>query len=384
MKKLKQQLKASRFIKYIYEFIFQRPIYNLFNKSHKKKMLFSYSTYHFNKSNYTSHSNYQESKLIAKIFDSLEYQVDIINNDRPYDGNLALYDVIFGEGIPMYQAVENKVSAVVIYYGTGSHPWHCTNSSLSRIVDFYNIHQVSALSSGRISDYRWGLAASMADSVICIGNEKTKKTFIENGSKIVLPLDPTFIPRSDSISILNEKNMNKAKKQALWFGSYGLLHKGLDLAIEAFREKPEWTLHVCGYTAAEANLLSTINPSSNVHIHGFVDVLSESFKEIAIECGFVILPSCSEGTATAVITAVGNGSMIPIVTAECGFDIDDFGFNIELNKLSIIDTMNAIDKTPEATLYHMAKNANSVVRERYTLSNFENTIQSHIRKLLMY
>ena len=142
-------------------------------------------------------------------------------------------------------------------------------------------------------------------------------------------------------------------------------------------------MHVCGYTAAEAKLLSTINPPSNVNIHGFIDVLSESFKDIAIQCGFVILPSCSEGTATAVITAVGNGSMIPIVTTECGFDIDDFGFNIQLNELSIIETMNTIDETSAATLYNMAKKANAVVRERYTLPNFEKTIQSHICKLLV-
>jgi len=382
LNKIKQKLKKNKLIKIIYEMAFQRPKYNYFGTTHKKKMLFSYSTYHFNKSNYTSHSNYQESKLIATIFDRLGYQVDIINNDRKHSGCLGEYDVIFGEGIPVYQALESNVNAIIIYYGTGSHPWQCTNSSLSRLVDFYKVHKFSALSSARINDYRWGLAASMADYVICIGNETTKKTFIDNGAKVVFPLDPTFIERTDNECFLKNKNMNEAKKQALWFGSYGLLHKGLDITIEAFRAKPDWTLHICGYTAAEEQILRTINPPSNVVIHGFINVLSDSFKQIAMQCGFVILPSCSEGTATAVITAVGNGAMIPVVTKECGFDIEDFGFNVNLNKESVIDLMTRIEVLSEDVLQQMAISANLAVRKRYTLANYETNIESHINKLL--
>ena len=379
---IKQKLKKNKFIKLIYEMLFQRPIYNFFGADHSKKVLFSYSTYHFNKRKYNKHSNYRESKKIAEIFDRLGYRVDIINNDREHAGSLKDYDVIFGEGIPMYQAIDNKIAATTICYATGSHPWQCTNASLSRVVEFYNTYQVSALSSARIKDHRWGLAASMSDAVICIGNEVTKGTFTRNGSKTVLRLDPTFIERADSTSILKERNMTKAKQQALWFGSYGLLHKGLDIAIEAFRGRPDWSLHVCGYTDAEATLLSSIKIPENVHIHGFIDVLSDSFKEIAIKCGFVILPSCSEGTATAVLTAVGSGAMIPIVTAECGVDIDCFGFNIELSKMSVIETLIKIESMSVSQLNHMAIQANDAVRKRYSFANFEKNIESHLIELL--
>jgi hypothetical protein len=366
----------------MYESIYQRPILNLYGKSHSMKVLFSYSTYHFNSHNYSSHSNYQESNVIANIFDKLGYQVDIINNDREYRGSFSEYDLVFGEGIPMFQVIEKEVKAKIIYYGSGSHPWQCANASLTRLVDFYKLHKVTALASARINDYRWGLAASMANYVICIGNETTKQTFIDNGSSAVFPLDPTFIERNDSESILNKKNFAVARKHALWFGSYGLLHKGLDITIEAFRSKPDWTLHICGYTEAEKKLLQVINPPSNVVIHGFVNVLSDSFKNIALQCGFVILPSCSEGTATAIITAVGNGAMIPIVTNACGFDIDDFGFNIELSEKSLITVLEKTEEFPETVLKQMAISANNVVRKRYTLNNFEVNIESYINKIL--
>ncbi len=115
----------------------------------------------------------------------------------------------------------------------------------------------------------------------------------------------------------------------LYFASYGLLHKGLDLAVEAFREFPKWTLHVCGYTQRENEFMKSLNLPKNVIVHGFIDIESSIFQELSENCGYVILPSSSEGIATSVLTAMGRGTMIPVVTKECGIDIDDFGILID-------------------------------------------------------
>lgn len=380
----KKSIKKNKILKSIYELLFQRPIHNLFKRNYDKKVLFSYSTYHFNNKGYLAHSNYQESHVIANIFDSMGYQVDIINNDRPFCGDYSDYDVIFGEGFPLNgAALASKAKSVKrIFYGTGSHPWHCTNSSLKRDVEFFHQYKCSPVNSSRLLDFQWGLAASKADAVICIGNETTRNTFLENDAQYVYPVDPTFHQRSDSKDILKLKDMKSCRKTALWFGSYGLLHKGLDLAVEAFREKTDWTLHVCGYIEPEQDLISIIAPPENVIIHGFLDIQSSEFKILASNCGFVILPSCSEGTATAVLTAVGNGAMIPIVTAECGFDIEEFGLSIELNKHSIIETINEIENMYDEKLTEMATKAHTVVSTRYTLDNYEKTMTSHLHHIL--
>ncbi|MEI2422314.1 hypothetical protein V6O07_18685, partial [Arthrospira platensis SPKY2] len=61
------------------------------------------------------------------------------------------------------------------------------------------------------------------------------------------------------------------------------------MAVEAFRDNPGWTLHICGYTEAEKDLLDVIDLPENVVVHGFIDVFSEEFKKICLDCGFVLL-----------------------------------------------------------------------------------------------
>lgn len=380
--KIKSIVKKNKILVKVYEYLFQRDIVNLFNQSHTKKILFSYSTYHFSKADYTKHSNYNESKVIAEIFDSLGFQVDVVNNNRKTNLELSNYDVIFGEGIPIYQAIDSKIKAKKIYYGTGSHPFHCTQQSISRLIDFYRKKAFLATGSLRTNDYRWGVAASLADAVICIGNEVTKSTFKEQGSINVYTLDPSFHARDDALSIAQSKDFEICRRSMLWFGSYGLLHKGLDLAVEAFRDNPGWTLHICGYTEAEKDLLDAIDLPENVVVHGFIDVFSEEFKEICLGCGFVLLPSCSEGIATAVITAVANGAMIPLVTNESGFDINDDGFAIELNAESIVKVMCSIDGLNKDRLKTMSLNAQKNTLLRYTIENYKNNMKRCLKEIL--
>nr|WP_283106361.1 glycosyltransferase [Shewanella submarina] len=222
----------------------------------------------------------------------------------------------------------------------------------------------------------------MADAVICIGNDVTRSTFKEQGASSVYSLDPSFHAREDALTIGQSKDFDTCRRSALWFGSYGLLHKGLDLAVEAFRENPSWTLHICGYTEAEKELLDAISLPENVVVHGFVNVFSEEFKALCLDCGFVLLPSCSEGLATAVITCVANGAMLPIVTKECGFDIGDNGFKIELSKLSITQVLHEVDKLESELLKSRALAIQADSLERYSLDNYKTSLINSIRDIL--
>lgn len=380
--KFKSILKSNKVILNTYEYFFQRDIINLFSSSCSQRVLISYSTYHFNKKSYTSHSNYQESKVIADIFNRMGYQVDVTNNNKITKLDLSQYDVIFGEGLPLYQALEYDTKAIKIYYGTGSHPFHCTQSSYSRLIDFHKKNKFLAASSLRVSDARWGVAASLADAVICIGNENTKKTFLLNGSKNVHTITPTFHKREDSESIGKSRDFKTCRKTMLWFGSYGLLHKGLDLAVEAIKKNPEWTLHICGYTPTEKEFLDALSLPINAIVHGFIDVYSDEFKALASECCFVLLPSCSEGTATAVITAIGNGAMLPIVTKECGYDVNTEGFIIELSVESIESELKKINKMSVQELKELSLQGQHAAIKKYTLENFKLQMEANIRAVL--
>lgn len=381
IKRTKEYLKKNGIILNIYEFVFQSPITNYFKKQHPKKVLFSYSTYHFNKKNYAAHSNYQESLVIAKIFDEMGYIVDIYNNNREYKIDFTQYDIVFGEGMLMFQAIRQNTNALTIYYATGSHPWQCSQASLNRVVDYYKKNNFLALDSTRLQDYKWGLAASLCDAVIVIGNDNTKKTFVDNGAYNIYKINPTFHTQKEMKEIQKDP---ESSKSMLYFASYGLLHKGLDLAVEAFREFPDWTLHVCGYTQRENEFMKSLNLPKNVIVHGFIDIESSLFQKLSENCGYVILPSSSEGIATAVLTAMGRGAMIPVVTKECGIDIDDFG--ILIDSLTVNSVKKAIKQCEMMSYDELMINSTKVMEkayEAYTLLNYENTLKEHLNTILI-
>jgi glycosyltransferase involved in cell wall biosynthesis len=99
-------------------------------------------------------------------------------------------------------------------------------------------------------------------------------------------------------------------------------------------------LHICGYLDLEIDFLKTYKEillnSPNIFLHGFVNINSREFKKLMEECSFVICSSWSEGCATAVITAMGNGGLIPLISRQCGIDIIN-GIVIENNTIDIIE-----------------------------------------------
>ncbi|NDV13294.1 glycosyltransferase [Crenobacter caeni] len=376
-----EMLKKQQTFVTIYERIFQRPILNIFNKKHNKSALISYSTYHFKKKNYTPHSNYQESVFMANALDELGYNVDIENNNRFSKLDLSKYDLIIGEGIPLFQAAATFSPAIRVFYATGSHPWQCNNASLGRLTDYFNKYKKLPLESLRINDYRWGIAANAADAIICIGNDYTISTFIDYGCKNIYRINPTYHTNNDFTNKSLEQ-IEKSRKTALWFGSYGLLHKGLDITIEAFSKRPDWTLHVCGHTSKEAYFLNNLPIGKNIYIHGFVNIESSKFKSIINDSCFVILPSCSEGIATSVITAMGRGGLIPIVSKQCGIDIGDFGIEIEeLTCSSIIQTLDYCDSIETNTLLNNTEKSHHEATIKYSEYQYREKMKEYIHEI---
>lgn len=121
----------------------------------------------------------------------------------------------------------------------------------------------------------------------------------------------------------------------------------------------------------------------NVIIHGFLNVESDFFSELAARCLYVILPSCSEGIATSVITAMGRGAMIPIVTKECGVDIDDFGISINaLNCDSVCDSLRYCDAISDSELLTRSIAAYNDANTMYTFDAYKRDMMSILTKLI--
>lgn len=337
--------------KLLKENMHKRIINNYFKKNHSKQALLSYILTPFQHNffshilpnskikNYPfAHTNFFEAFSWAKILDELGFNVDIIDfrNSRKID--ITKYDLICGFGEVFQQVFESVHHKKIwtITYATGMNTCYSNAVSLLRVKDVYNKKGVWLGKSSRYVEKGWTHSVTLVDGIIALGNEVCADTYKRYYDGPVYSLPAPFYEVLNGYDIINRREVT-SKKHYLWFGSSGLIHKGLDLCLDYFSKNQDLFLHVCGPIENERDFVEVYKrelfSSPNIILHGFVDITSKKFEEILSLCSFVIFPSCSEGGSPSVITAVGNGGLIPIITKETtirtGFEIWIEGFNYE-------------------------------------------------------
>ena len=160
----------------------------------------------------------------------------------------------------------------------------------------------------------------VADVLTYLGNEFTRSTYPAGGAPMVRI--PVSVPRTYDWPVA--KDFDRARRTFLWFGSGGLVHKGLDLVLEAFTELPHCRLLVCGPISRERDFTRAYHrelyAQPNVRTLGWVDVGSERFRELAQCCGALVYPSCSEGGGASALTCMHAG-LLPVLTREASVDL---------------------------------------------------------------
>lgn len=339
-----------------------------------KRALLSYSVLHFRKgSKKFIHPNTIESKLILRVLTEKGYRVDVYNNTYAGHIDFSDYDLIFGEGMPLYTYMRGtcQKKCRVVYYATGSHPFYQTEKSVQALVRFKRTTKLAPIDSLRIIPLEWGIAASLADRCVVIGNEVTCKTFVDQGHSDVVSISPPFF----LCNPVRAQYSDSRKRSFLWFGSFGYLHKGLDIVLDFFRENADLDLYICGYSDRERAFWDSYAAHSvipaNIHDCGFVDVRSGKFSGLLEQCGSAILLSASEGCSTALLTVIGNGGLIPIASRSCGIDIDTFGFSVKEHTTSDLQTsVTEYLETDVSRLSEMSEVGREYVNANYTEDGF--------------
>jgi glycosyltransferase involved in cell wall biosynthesis len=202
------------------------------------------------------------------------------------------------------------------------------------------------------------------------GNEFTIGTF-SYARKAILRLP---VPSTSLYPWSEDKDYSRQRKNFLWFGNVGMVHKGLDVVLEAFAQMPDYHLTVCGDVKNEEDFEATYHKElyqrSNIESVGWVDTDSARFKEITDKCVGVIHPSCSEGCSGSVVTCLHAG-LIPIVSYESGIDVWDFGLILKESSVEeIIQGVKAISDLSAVTLKERSRKAWEFARAFYTKENY--------------
>ncbi|MEO7793176.1 MAG: glycosyltransferase, partial [Thermoanaerobaculia bacterium] len=266
-----------------------------------------------------SHTHFWESREIGRILTEAGFELDVVHwtnhsfsPEQPYDLfvdvrlNLERLSPLLGSSCLKLMHIETA---------------HC---------DFYNpaqrrrLHELEERRGIRLAPYKLlepNRAIEHADAATILGNHATQATYAHAGK----PLWPVPISQPLLYPWPAEKDFAGASRRFLWFGSGGLLHKGLDRVLEVFASLPDLELTVLGPIGREPEFerafARELYATPNIHTHGWIDVASPEFMEIARRHIALVYPSCSEGQNGGAVTCMHAG-LIPMLSRESGVDLD--------------------------------------------------------------
>lgn len=358
---------------------------NIYKSNFKRKVLISYISDGIKKPSF-AHPNSFEVKVAADVFDSLGYKVDLVRYDVILR-NTKKYDIIFGFGETVehfYKSQFNNGTKVILYL-TGMHPYFSNAETLKRIRNIYKNNGKYFINSARVIDFSWNRQLMLADSVVTLGNDFSVEICKKYYDGDVWQLNTPFHQVVDYKEILNSKS-NSAKTSFLWFGSCGVVHKGLDLCLEFFKSRPDLTLHVCGPIELEVDFLDSyfdiLYSTPNIKTHGFVDIMSPRFTEILRSVYYLIFPSCSEGGASSVLTAIGNGGMLPIMTKATAIDIP---YVVYIDHLTVDSIRVAVEKSltlDQKTLQERAFSNAAYISAMHSTAKYSTNLYKTIKNII--
>jgi hypothetical protein len=330
-----------------------------------------------------SHTNYWESMEMAKTFLDLGYSVDAISYRNTEFIPHKKYSIFIDArwNLQRLSPLIDK-DCVKIMHVDLCHMLFNNAAEANRLLALQQRRGVT------LPPRRFelpNLAIEYADCATVLGNEFTINTFRYANKPIYrVPISNPFIyPWPE------KKDFEACRKRYLWFGSGGLVRKGLDLILEAFVGMPDYHLIVCGPIKEEKDFemayYKELYETPNISTIGWVDVSKPEFLEITNRCIGIVFPSAAEGGGGSVITCMHAG-LIPIVSYEASVDVDD-DYGLVLKNCSIEEIQNSIRKISmlsEEKLKSMARKAWQFVRVNNTQQRFSEEYRKTIDTILTH
>lgn len=325
------------------------------------------------------HSNVWECREIANIFLRLGYTIDVIDwFNREWKPNREYkYFIDPGPNLSRIGPLLNT-DCIKILHAATSHWLFNNEAEQQRLIELEKRRGV-LLRSRRNLDAN--SAIEDADFCTLFGNDVTEATYAYAQKKMHrIPVSSTH-----TYPFPEDKDIEKARKNFIWLGGAGMVHKGLDVTLEAFAHMPEYQLFVCGDVKAEKDFeklyWNELYNTKNIKVFGRVDVGGDVFKDIASSSAALIFPSCAESQSTAVVTCMHAG-LIPTVSLHSGVDVGDFGIILHENSVEeIMQTVRHIAALPQDELKRRSRGAWEYARKHHTRERFSEEFTKFVAML---
>lgn len=314
------------------------------------------------------HTHHWESHQIAQTFLDRGYAVDVISYQNRRFAPEKPYRFFVGARNNFERLAEHLPADCrkIVHLDTAH--WLFNNAAAyQRLLDVQRRRGV-VLNNAKMVGPNWAL--EHADEATVLGNEFTMNTYAYAKKPM------TRIPISNPLVYdwPEERDIERARRSYLWFGSSGFVHKGLDLVLEAFSQLPDFRLTVCGPLDQEQEFVKAFRKelyeTPNITTIGWVDVAGAQFREVAGNCIGLIYPTCSEGGGGSAITCMHAG-MIPVLSYEASVDVEDTGVILKDSRIETIKhAVSALSDQSPTLLKKQARAAWELARARHSQEIF--------------
>lgn len=326
-------------------------------------------------------SNIGIARSIVCVLNELGYIVDVVEYTDTKFIPCRNYHLFIGHGAYNFEGITSKLwpDTVKIYFSAGSY-WKFNNEQ--------EMARIAAMRARRGIDYpyerldiseEW--ACSNADVIIALGNDFIRETYGKFPHVITLNNAAYY----DNHYEQQRKDFASAKRNFLFFSGGGNVHKGLDILLEAFVQA-DAHLYICQdinpdfYKAYKHELKNF----PNVHLIEWVAMRSPQFYEIVDKCGFLIYPSCADGSPGAVVECMHQG-LIPVLSRETGIGTGDYGITLDTCSIDeIVKLVRDLSRRPPRWCEQMSQGTRKVAVTEFSktafLGNMKNAIQAVIKR----
>ena len=354
----------------------------------QKKVLFCYLDVKNVDEKKVLHANFLHANQMIKCFIDLNYCVDVCRCDNRFAYEIIknrCYDVVLGQGdifkkICLEQKYKNSKK---ILFVTECYPSDVADRYEKRIKYFQKRHPSINFRNAIVRNgYFDADMFFMSDCIIAMNSNYNLNSMRMCNSN-VFSINCNMILNEGFVfdECIDVDVVRECRKNFLWFGSGGFIHKGADLAIDAFKELPFCTLDFYGINSKEQVLFDKLK-CPNMTNHGFINVQSKEFIEKVVKKhSFLLFPSCSEGMSTAVATCMAHG-IVPIITKECGFEPNEYMIELENDCVETIKTaVLKILSLSDYEIFSLRKGASIYAREHFSLKAFDSQFRNVIKKI---
>lgn len=351
----------------------------------QKRILVSYIT----KGNFdltdvkmSTHSNVIHVLQIVKTFIDFGFAIDICHcNDISVVNRIERvnYDIIFGFGKVFDALAKNNSSTLNILFVTENEPSIAQQNYMNRLNYFRQRHKTISTKESIIRNKFYATSQFEKSDIFISINSDFNNRNLEKYNKQIHKIKINGL-KNPSFDFDIDYNLNG--KSFAWFGSNGLIHKGLDILVDVFSKLPDLTLNVYGLDMSEYKMIKHML-TKNIIVNPRVIVYNDEFIcNVVRRNTFVVSLSCSEAMNSGVATCMMHG-LIPLVTRESGYDSEPFIFEFpNYDLLSVYNTIISVSSIDTIKLQDIRKQVYTFANNNLSIESFSMNFKNILKVIL--